>query len=87
MDKIWQKIGDDLRNIFLGLSADGINPHSTLSSNYSYWLVIFSIYDLSPWLCMKQKFTMLILLTPGLKQFRNNIDVYLQHLIDDLQTL
>ena len=36
---------------------------------------------------MKQKFTMLTLLNSGPKQPINDVDVYLQSLIDDLQTL
>ena len=59
VNKMWSKIGDDPRNLCLGLSADGINPHSLLSSKYSYWPIILAIYNLPPWLCMKYKFTML----------------------------
>ena len=59
---MWSKIGDDPRNLRLGLSADGINPHITLSSKYSCWPVILTIYNIPPWLCMKQKFIMLMLL-------------------------
>ena len=87
VDKMWSKIGDDPRNFRLGLSADGINPHSSLSSKYSCWPVILAIYNLPPWLCMKRKFTMLTLLISGPNQPGNDIDVYLQPLIDDLQIL
>ena len=64
-----------------------INPHSTLSSKYSCWQVILAIYNLPPWLCMKQKFTIRTLLILGPNQLGNDIDVYLQPLIDDLQIL
>ena len=66
---------------------DGINQHSILSSKYSCWPVILAIYNLPPWLCMKQKFTMLTLLISRTNQLGNDIDVYLQSLIDDLQIL
>ena len=48
VNKIWSKIGDDPRNLHLGLSVDGINPHSTLNSKYSCWPVILAIYNLPP---------------------------------------
>ena len=43
VDKMWSKVGDDPRNLRLGLSADGINPHNSLSSKYSCWPVILAI--------------------------------------------
>ena len=75
------------RNLRLGLSADGINPHSNLSSKHSSWPVVLVIYNLPPWLCMKRKFVMLTLLISGPKQPGNDIDVYLAPLIDDLKML
>ena len=78
------KIGDDPKNFYLDFTADGINSHSTLSSNYNCWLVILAIYDLPLWLCMKQKFKMLTFLISSLKEPENDINVYLQPLIDDL---
>ena len=81
------KIGDDPRNLRLGLSANDVNVYSSLSSKYSCWLVILAIYNLPPWLYMKRKFTMLTLLISGLNQPGNDIEVYLQLLIADLQIL
>ena len=81
------KIDDDPRNLRLGLLVDDINPHSSLSSKYSCWPVILGIYNLPPWLCMNRKFMMLTLLILGPNQLGNDIDVYLQLLIDDLQKL
>ena len=46
VDKMWSKIGDDPRNLCLGLSADGINLHNLLSSKYNCWPVILAIYNL-----------------------------------------
>ena len=87
IDEMWPKIKEDPRHLRLGLSADGINPHSTLSSTYSCWPVILVIYNFPPWLCMKRRFMMLTLLISGPKQPGNDIDVYLQPLIDDLKIL
>ncbi|BBN68781.1 hypothetical protein Prudu_573S000300 [Prunus dulcis] len=47
----------------------------------------FVTYNLPPWLCMKRKFMMLTLLISGPKQPGNDIDVYLEPLIDDLKSL
>ena len=44
-------------------------------------------YNLPPWLCMSKDNMMLTLLIPGPKQPGNDIDVYLQPLIDDLKVL
>lgn len=76
-----------MRNLRLGLSANGINLHSSLSSNYSSWLVVLINYNLLPWLCMKRIFMMLTLLISESKQSSNDIDVYLKLLVDDLKTL
>ncbi|VVA37934.1 PREDICTED: transposase, partial [Prunus dulcis] len=48
--------------------------------------VILVTYNLPPWLCMKWKFMMLTLLIFGPKRPVNDIDVYLEPLIDDLKS-
>jgi hypothetical protein len=45
------------------------------------------VYNLASWLCMKRKFIMMPLLISGLVQVGNDIDVYLQSVIDDLLIL
>ena len=87
IDKKWPDFGREPRNLRLALSSDGFNPHSSLSSRYSCWPVILVTYNLPPWLCMKRKYMMLTLLISGPKQPGNDIDVYLQPLIDDLKVL
>ncbi|CAL9012150.1 unnamed protein product [Prunus brigantina] len=87
LDDKWPEFGNDPRNLRLALSSDGFNPHSSLSSRYSCWPVILVTYNLPPWLCMKRKFMMLTLLISGPKQPGNDIDVYLEPLIDDLKSL
>ncbi|KAI5337397.1 hypothetical protein L3X38_016668 [Prunus dulcis] len=87
LDDKWPEFGNELRNLRLALSSDGFNPHSSLSSRYSCWPVILVTYNLPPWLCMKRKFMMLTLLISGPKQPGNDIDVYLEPLIDDLKSL
>ncbi|GKE68178.1 hypothetical protein Tco_1526250, partial [Tanacetum coccineum] len=75
------------RNVRLGLAADGVNPFGNLSQSYSMWPVILTIYNLPPWLCMKESSLMLTLLIPGPKSLGKDIDVYLRPLIDDLKDL
>ena len=45
------------------------------------------VYNLPPSLCMKDEFTFLSMLISGPKQPGNDIDIYLQPLIDELQEL
>ncbi|CAL9025311.1 unnamed protein product [Prunus brigantina] len=87
IDDKWPEFGKEPRNLRLALSFDGFNPHSSLSSRYSCWSVILVTYNLPPWLCMKWKFMMLTLLIFGPKKPENDIDIYLEPLIDDLKSL
>ncbi|KAL6191503.1 hypothetical protein ACLB2K_037893 [Fragaria x ananassa] len=87
VDEKWPSFGADPRNLILALSTDGFNTFSGQISKYSCWPVILLIYNLPPWLVMKRKHMMLTLLISGPKQPGNNIDVYLQPLIDDLNRL
>ncbi|KAM6567351.1 hypothetical protein CsatA_026479 [Cannabis sativa] len=87
----WKKVNyinpefkSEPRHIRLGLSADGVNPHRSLSSRHSSWPVFLVMYNLPPWLVMKRKFNMLSLMISGPQQPGHNIDVYLEPLIDDL---
>lgn len=55
-------------------------PHST-------WPVVLIPYNLPPWMCMKQSYFMLSLLIPGPSIPGNNIDVYLEPLVNELKEL
>nr|GEW06475.1 hypothetical protein [Tanacetum cinerariifolium] len=84
IDEKFVKIAKDLRNLRLGISADGVDVNSG-TRQHSVWPVLSVIYNLPPWLCMKKKFIMLSVLIsryPG-----NDIDVFLEPLVDDLGTL
>ena len=84
---MWPEFGSEPRNLRLAISTDGVNPFSNFSTQYSCWPVILVTYNLPPWLVIKRKFMMLTLLISGPKQPRNDIDVYLAPLIDDLKEL
>ena len=45
------------------------------------------VYNLPPWMCMKQTYTMMSLLIPDLTELGNDIDVYMQPLIEELKDL
>ncbi|XP_071714148.1 uncharacterized protein [Rutidosis leptorrhynchoides] len=86
-DKDFKEFGDEIRNIKFGLSSDGINSFGDLSSRHSTWPVLLCIYNLPPSLCMKRKYIMMSLLIQGPKQLGNDIDVYLQPLVDEIMEL
>ena len=48
---------------------------------------VLTIYNLSPWLCMKRKFMMLSLLISGPRQPGNDAYVYLASFIEDLKIM
>ncbi|XP_019173565.1 PREDICTED: uncharacterized protein LOC109169143 [Ipomoea nil] len=87
INKKFPDFGAENRNLKLGLCTDGMNPNGNMSSRHSTWPVLLTVYNLPPWLCMKRKYIMLLLLISGPKQPGNDIDVYLAPLIEDLKML
>ncbi|CAM8902767.1 unnamed protein product [Rhodiola kirilowii] len=87
VDNTFPMFGAESRNLRLGLSTDGVNPHGNLSSQHSTWPVILVIYNLPSKLTMTRRYMMLSLLISGSRQPGNDIDVYLAPLIDDLMLL
>ena len=87
IDQLFLNFGEEPRSLRLALSTDGMNPYGSLSSIHSSWPVLLIIYNLSPMLCMKRKYIMLSMLISGPKQPGNDIDVYLEPLIEDLKEL
>jgi len=87
IDSLYHEFGRDPRNLKLGLATDGMNPYGNLSSTHSSWPVLLIIYNLSYWLCMKRKYMMLSMMISGPRHLRNDIDVYLSPLIEDLRWL
>ncbi|XP_076932154.1 uncharacterized protein LOC143597558 [Bidens hawaiensis] len=78
---------NEIRNVRLGLCTDGFNPNNTNSNPYSLWPVFLTIYNLPPWMCMKDSFVKLCLVIPGRKSPNQNLDVFLRPLIDELKEL
>ncbi|GJX76400.1 putative transposase-associated domain-containing protein [Tanacetum coccineum] len=84
IDEKFPEIAKDPRNLRLGISADGVDVN-TGNRHHSVCPVLTVIYNLPPWLCMKRKFIMLSVLISGYPG--NDIDVFLEPLVDDLHTL
>jgi hypothetical protein len=58
-----------------------------MSISYSIWPVILIPLNLPPWVCMKQSNFILSVIVPGRKGPWNEMDVYMQLAINDLQEL
>ncbi|XP_069153102.1 uncharacterized protein [Solanum lycopersicum] len=86
-DTTYPEFAFESRNVRLGLASDGFNPFGAMSTNNSIWPVILVPYYLPPWLCMKQPNSILSMIIPGPRMVGNNIDVYLQPLIKELNEL
>ncbi|XP_042437052.1 uncharacterized protein LOC122023018 [Zingiber officinale] len=86
-DMLYPDFAKEPRNVRLGLASDGFNPFRTMSIAHSTWPVVLVNYNLPPWMCMKPEYFILSLLIPGPESPGNNIDVYLQPLIDELNEL
>ncbi|WVZ83198.1 hypothetical protein U9M48_030368 [Paspalum notatum var. saurae] len=86
-DEKFPVFASESRNLHFGLATDGFNPFGMLSSMHSCWPVVLVIYNLPPWLCMKEHSIMLSLMIPGPKSPGDKIHVFLQPLLEDLKDL
>ena len=81
------EFSSDPRNVRLGLAVDGFNPYGNMSTTHSTWPVILISCNLPPCMCMKKSYFMLSLLISGPTSLGNDIDVYLQPLVEELKEL
>ena len=86
-DQTHESFAMDPCNVRLGLATNGFNPFGNMSIKYSVWPIILFPYNLPPWMCMKKPYSLMSLLIPGPKDPRNDIDVFLRLLIDELKKL
>nr|GEW51888.1 hypothetical protein [Tanacetum cinerariifolium] len=77
----------EIRNVRLRLCTDGFNPNNSNSNPYSLWHLFLTIYNLPPWMSLKDVHVKLSLVIPGRKNPGHNLDVFLQPLIKELKTL
>ncbi|XP_023752225.2 uncharacterized protein LOC111900576 [Lactuca sativa] len=86
-DKKYPDFSSEPRNVRLGLSADRFNPFGNMCNPHSTWPVILTIYNLPPWLCMKESSFVLTFLIPGPKAPGKDMDVFLIPLVEELKHL
>jgi hypothetical protein len=79
-----EDFSNDLRNIRFGLSTDEMSPFREMRNPHTTWPVIMCIFNLPPWLCHKRKYLLLATLISGPKQAGNDIDVFLEPLMEDM---
>jgi hypothetical protein len=86
-EKYYLEFGNYPRNVRFVLSTDGMNPFGERSSTDSTWLVILMMYNLPIWLCQKRKYILLSVLIEGPKHSGFDIDVFLEPLMQEMETL
>jgi hypothetical protein len=80
------EFANDLRNIRIAMSIDGMNPFLN-NRTHSTWPIVLTILNLPPWLCNKREYIMMSGLIPGPQQFGNDINTYFRPLIEELKEL
>jgi hypothetical protein len=83
-DARFLEFGNEARNVRFALSIDGMNPFGSLNNSHSTWPVTLTIYNLPPYLCQKRRYLLLTMLISGLRQLGNDIDVFLEPLMEDM---
>ncbi|GMI94849.1 hypothetical protein HRI_003154200 [Hibiscus trionum] len=58
-----------------------------MSTSHNTWPVLLVPYNLPPWICMKQSSFILSMIISGEKGLENDIDIYMQPLIEELKQL
>ncbi|KAK9050828.1 hypothetical protein SSX86_030202 [Deinandra increscens subsp. villosa] len=86
-DSVFPDFAQETRNIRLGLCTDGFSPNSSKGAPYSCWPVFITVYNLPPWLALKERYIQIPLIIPGPKNPTHNLDVFLQPLIEELKLL
>lgn len=87
MDTNYPDFSSEIRNVSLGVAADGFNPYRSMNLSHSTWPIVLVNYNLPPWLCMKQENLILSTLISGPDSPKNSIDVFMQPLIAELKEL
>jgi hypothetical protein len=81
------EFGEEACHVRFALSTDEMNPFGDLISSHNTWLVILTIYNLPPSICQKRRYLLLTMLIFGPKQPGNDIDVFLEPLMEDMKIL
>jgi hypothetical protein len=90
----WQQFDVDFpefalepRNVRLGITAHGFTPYGPMAASYSCWPVFVFPYNLPHGVAMRPEYIFLSLVIPGPEHPGNNFSVFMQPLVDELQTL
>ncbi|KAK9063103.1 hypothetical protein SSX86_016973 [Deinandra increscens subsp. villosa] len=86
-DSVFPDFAQETRNVRIGLCTDGFTPNQSSATPYSCWPVFITVYNLPPWLALKEQYVQLPLIIPGPKDPTHNLDVFLQPLINELKML
>jgi hypothetical protein len=77
----------DPKSVRLGLSTDDFQPYSTDTNPYSCWPVFIMPYNLAPNKYLKQGFIFLIIVIPGPKEPKKQMNIFLCPLMKELKEL
>jgi hypothetical protein len=66
---------------------DRMNPFDDLNNSHSTCPITLTIYNLPPHLCQKRRYLLLTMLISRPRQSGNDIDVFLEPLMEDMQKL
>jgi hypothetical protein len=87
LDRFDPEFVRDPRSVRLILSMDGFHPYNTDNGLYSCWLVFIMPYNLVPNKCLKQGFIFLVLVIPGRKLLKKQMNIFLYLLMEELKEL
>jgi hypothetical protein len=86
-EQYYLEFGKDPRNVWFALSTDGMNLFGERTSTHNIWPVILMMYNLLTWLCQKRKYLLQSILIQGPKHPGIDIDVFLEPLMQEMETL
>jgi hypothetical protein len=87
LDRFDPEFVRDPTSVRLGLSMDGFQPYNSDSTAYSCWLVFMMPYNLPPNKFLKEAFIFLILVIPGPKDLKKQMNIFLCSLMEELKEL
>ena len=86
-ERYYLEIKKDPRNFRLVLSTNGMNLFVERTSTHNTWPVILTMYNLPIWLSQKRKYLQLSILIQGPKHPGIDIDIFLEPLMQEMETL
>ena len=83
MEKKWPHFKEEPRNLRISLEADGVNPFVEMRSIYTVWPIFVMNNNITPWLSIKRKHIMLLIIIPCmcLQLFFNVVASHLSYFV------